>query len=383
MKFPTLVLCLLLTYAVQAQTGKEDFLVLKKHMTPVKAIAFSQDGKILATGGEDKTIMLWNLATNEPRNEIKLNFNIKVLQFTSDQLLLAACGPEIRLIDMQGKLIRTFGGFTTDIWSMQYNEQAGRIIAGSYAKSPKVWDFKTGQPVYNMTGHEKSCLATGISPLGDLAASGSLDRSVRIWDMKDGKQVKKLDIHSDNIFAVDFHPSGKYLLSASADKTIRLWDIQAGKVIRTYHGHEGSIFDVQFLGDGKWFLSCSADKTIILWETSTGKQLHVFEGHAGSVNAIRISPGNKSFASASDDQTVRIWKLEDRFFIENQYHDQLEEAMKGSPLFSPRQANESRQDFAVREKKANSFEDSICHMYYQKYLLLPEIQEEQLQKPQE
>lgn len=356
---------------LSAQTVNEGVKILNKHNAPVQALAFSSDGQILATGGDDKTIYFWNVGTGELAGTIKNFFNIRALQFTPDNLILAACGSDIKLMDMQGKLIRTYGGFTTDIWSMDFNAGEHRVIAGSYAKTVKVWNYDNGSVVFTLTGHEKSCLPVDISPAGDIAVSGSLDKSVRIWNLKKGEQVKKLDIHSENIFAVDFHPSGKYVLSASADKTIRLWNLETGKVVRTYSGHNASIFDVRFSPDGNCFLSGAADKSVILWETATGKILNTFTGHGAYVNEVRFSPDGHSFASASDDQTVRLWNLEKKYFVDAYFEKETEEARQSSPLFAPRKPEESRQAYAVRETEARKFLDGIYDQYYEKYLQLP------------
>lgn len=358
-------------FFLSAQTGKEDARILKKHGAPVKAVAFSEDGQVLATGGEDKTIYFWNVKTGELTGTIKSFFNVKALQFTPDNLILAACGTDIRLMDMQGKLVRTFSGYTTDIWSMDYNASSHKVIAGSYAKSIKVWNFDNASLLFNLSGHEKSCLPVNMNKAGDMAVSGSLDKSVRLWDLQKGGQLRKFEIHSENIFAVDFHPSGKYVLSASADKTIRLYHLETGAVVRTCTGHNASIFDVRFSPDGNCFLSCAADKTIILWETATGKILNTFTGHEGYVNEIRFSPDGQSFASASDDQTVRIWNIEKKYFVDAYFQKEIDEARLASPLFAPRKSEETKQAYAAREIEAGKFLDGLYDQYYQRYLQLP------------
>jgi WD40 repeat protein len=381
--YTVLLLNLVPVLFLSAQSGDPASRILKKHNAPVKALAYSLNGEILATGGDDKTIYFWNVKTGETTGTIKNFFNVKALQFTPDNLILAACGSDIKLMDMQGKLVRTFGGYTTDIWSMAYHPGAQVVIAGSYAKSIRVWNYNTGTLLLTLAGHEKSCLPVALNPAGDMAVSGSLDKSVRLWDLKKGEQVKKLEIHSENIFAVAFHPSGKYVLSASADKTIRLWNLETGKVVRTYKGHEASIFDVQFSVDGKCFLSCSADKTIILWETATGKILNSFTGHSGYVNAVRFSPDGHSFASASDDQTVRIWTLEKKYFVNAWFEKEVEEARQASPLFAPRKPDESKQAYTGRELEAAKFLDGLYDQYYEKYLQLPGLNDpEGIQKPE-
>jgi WD40 repeat protein len=366
--FQILILVLVNTLFVNSQSLDLPAHILKKHNGPVKAIAYSADGQILASGGEDKMIYFWDVKTGELKGSIENYFAIRALQFTPGNLILAACGSDIKLMDQQGKLIRTFKGYTTDIWSLDYSPRLNMLIAGSYAKTIRVWNFETGALQFTLTGHEKSCLSVCIDQAGILAASGSLDKSVRLWDLGTGTSLKKLDIHSENIFAVDFHPSGKYLVSASADKTIRLWSVEGEKVIRTYTGHTGTVFDVRFSADGNHLISCGADKTIILWETATGRMLYTFTGHEASVNSVRFCPDGLSFASASDDITVRIWRLEKRYFVEPYFGKEIEESRLASPLFTPRRSDETKQAYALRELEANKYLNDLYDRYYIQYL---------------
>jgi WD40 repeat protein len=350
-----------------AQEDESVSRVFKKHDAPVKSLAFSGDGKTMATGGDDKMVYFWDIETGEMTGSIENHFAIKSLSFTEDHNLLAACGPDIKLMDRQGNLVRTFSGYTTDIWSLSCHEPTHRIAAGSYSKIIKVWDSVSGKAVLSLEGHEKSCLPVCFSPDGTRIASGSLDRTVRLWDAFSGKQLLQMELHSENIFAIDFHPSGKYLASASADKTIRLWNAETGKIVRTFIGHDGAVFDVRFSTDGNHLISSSADHTIILWETATGKRLHTFTGHTGMVNAVRFSHDNQFIGSVSDDQSVRLWPLEKKYFVEPYYRTEIEEAKAASALFDPRKTNETRQQFSEREKKGESFLKTLYDEYYIKY----------------
>jgi len=352
-----------------AQTEENDVRIFKKHEAPVKAIAISGDDKILATGGEDKMICLWDIASGKILNAFQCEAAIKALSFTPEGYILAACGSEIKLMDNKGKFLQLYMGYTTDIWSMSFNYATKRIVAGSYAKTIKIWDYQSAEVVLSLEGHERSCLPVCFNTEGDRIASGSLDKSVRLWDAKTGQQLNKFQIHSENIFAVAFHPSGKYIASASADKTIRLWDADSGKFVRTFIGHKGAVFDVQFSPDGNHMLSCDADKVIILWETATGKKLYVFAGHTGAVNSIRFTHDGTGFISCSEDQTVRYWPLEKKIFLAGTYYEQeIEKEVTGSPLFRPREEQETKQDYQLRVSKANSFLDELYSKYYIQYI---------------
>lgn len=362
------VVFMMCNFFVLAQESESPNPAYKKHNAAVKALAFSKDGRIAASGGEDKMIYLWDIQTGELNGSIENPFAIKALQFTANDLILAACGPDIKLMDKSGKLIRTFGGYTTDIWSISYHSLTHRITAGSYSKTIRVWDFDSGKLIRSLEGHEKSCLPVCFNAAGSLIASGSLDKSVRIWDATTGIQKNKQELHSGNIFAVDFHPSGRYLASASADKTIRLWNVESGEIERTFTGHDGAVFDVRFSADGNHLISCSADRTIILWETATGIKLYTFTGHTGMVNSVRFSPDGKRIASVSDDQTMRIWTLEKRCFVESFYREEIDHAIASSPLFGPRKSDETRQAYAEREKQAERFMNNLYEDYYLKYV---------------
>jgi hypothetical protein len=331
----------LLLIWMAAPGQSQEVRVLRKHNGPVKALAISRNDKILATGGADRQIILWDPETGQPVTTLENPFAVGYLRFFNDTALFVASGTDIRLIDLQGKLIRHYGGYTTDIWSLDYNATEGLVAAGSYSKNIRLWDLNTGETVRILEGHEKSCLPVCFNPDGRLIASGSLDKTVRLWNAATGQENKKLEIHTGNIFCLAFHPSGKYIASGSADKTIRLWNVDNGRVVRTYTGHTGSVMGLAFTADGHHLLSCSDDKTVILWETFTGRKLNSFTGHVSPVNQVCLSNDNSFFATASEDKTVIIWPLEKRHFVENLYAKEIEEEMNALPLKAMMKAGSS------------------------------------------
>lgn len=371
----TLFLLTLLSFSaaisLQAQNGqgRDSRFVLNKHSEAVKSVAFSADGSTLATGSDDKTIILWNTETGEAITTIGNNFfPVKAIQFFGNNELFAASGPDIKLIDFQGKIILTFPGKTAHIWSLDFDSASGRITGGSYGKTIRVWDVATGKEVLLLEGHEKSTLPVCFNPSGDCILSGSLDQTVRLWDADSGKQLKKMDAHSGNIFSVAFHPGGLYAASASGDKTVRLWDLETGKVLQSYPGHDGAVMSVDFSADGNHLISGSADNTIVLWETVTGNKLYSFVDHKAPVNAVAFSPGGKCFASASDDKTARVWNLEKRMYVDAYFKADIEKEAAASPLFREKLPGEAKQEYNERQDKSNAFLEGLYDEYYKKYL---------------
>lgn len=343
--------------------------VLKKHGDAVNAVTFSVDGKYLASGGEDKSIYIWDFSTGEAEFSMTDNFYpVRSMQFAPGDEMLVSSGPDVKIVDYTGNLKRAFSGYTTHIWSFDYNEHSKRLIAGSYSRKVNVWDFVSGDIIATLDGHEKSVLAVCFSPDGRLAVTGSLDRTVRVWDTDSAKELQKFERHSDNILVVKFHPSGRYFASASLDKTIRLWDPDSGKIVKTYAGHDKGVLDIDFSPDGYYLASGSADKTVILWEVYTGDKLYSFVDHQGPVNAVRFSPDNGYLASGSSDRSVMIWKLNKSIFTNYYFRHEIDDETGRSDLFGPKRKNENKQQFTEREEKARQALEEMHDRYYQKYL---------------
>jgi WD40 repeat protein len=343
--------------------------IFKKHSDAVNTVAFSGDGQYLATGGEDKSIYIWDFSTGELVYSITDNFYpVKSMKFAPDDELLVSSGPDVKIVDYSGNLKKAFSGYTTHIWSFDFNNNSKKVIAGSYSKKVNIWDFITGGITASLDGHEKSVLAVCFSPDGRYAVTGSLDRTVRVWDTDSAKELRKLERHSDNILAVRFHPSGRYFASASLDKTIRLWDLDSGKIVKTYAGHDKGVLDIDFSEDGYYLASGSADNTVILWEVYTGDKLYSFIDHQGPVNAVRFSPDGNYLVSGSSDKTVMVWKLNKSIFTNYHFQDEIEDEIGLSDLFGPKRKNENKQQFAEREEKAKQALEEMHDRYYQKYL---------------
>lgn len=370
-KFAGILVFFLITdfFYLFGQADENLFRVIKKHTDAVHALAFSEDGKYLASGGDDKAIFIWDFQTGELVHSIIGNyFPVKGLQITSDNEILVSSGPDVKIVDFYGNLKRSFSGYTTHIWSFDYNKVTGKLIAGSYSKKINIWDFKTTRIETSLEGHDKSVLAVRLSPDGRFAVTGSLDRSVRVWSTDSAKEFMKLDRHSDNILVVKFHPSGKYFASASLDKTIRLWDLDSGRIVKTYSGHEKGIMDIDFSPDGYYLGSASADNTVILWEVFTGNRLYSFVDHKGFANTVRFSPDGGFLVSGSSDKSVIVWKLNKSIFANYYFQDKIDEAIGMSDIFGPRRKEESKQQFEDRQQQARQTLEELYDQYYQQYL---------------
>ena len=296
-------------------TTYQEVALLTAHTSAVECLAFSPDGHILASGGEDGTILLWHRSTGAEKVLTKSTASVSNLAFSLDGKTIASGGEgTIRFWDtITGEQKQKFTGLPKGIRNLSFSRDGKTIVSVTWGSEICISDTITGKPKKAFTvSTTDGVFSEAFSPDGKIVALGSFDGNIYLSDLSTGKLNRKLTGHSEDVQRVVFSPDGKTLASSSyLDETVRIWDVHTGEHKRTLTEHTGDIEGLAFSPDGKTLASSgSGDGTIRFWDVHTGDQKHAVIGHTDYVYGVAFNPDGKSVASGYSDGSIRFWDAE-------------------------------------------------------------------------
>ncbi len=242
------------------------------HKSWIGRIAWSPEGRILASPLSDGTIRLWDAET--------------------------------------GQCLQTLTGHARIVVAVAFDPKGHTLASVGEDRTVKLWDAGTGQLRLSLKGHSATVFCVAFDPTGRTVASGSIDSTVKLWNVADGELLRSFEEHSDWVKGIAFDATGRTLASASHDGTVKLWDTAGFRLLRSL---ELSTYanGVAFNPTGRILASVgSGTGALTFWDAASGKLLRSLEGHTGSTHDVDFAPNYRLLASKGGvgDHSVRIWR---------------------------------------------------------------------------
>lgn len=260
----------------------------------------SNDGSLFATGYNDSTIKLWDVAGTNSKwyksqndyksrdgRDRKYNFDLE--------------DPRNNYTDLVGH--------SQPVYGLDFSLDNRYLLSSSADGSVRLWSMESKTNVVCYKSHIFPVWDCKFSPLGYYFATASYDKTARLWATNNVNPLRIFVGHLGDVNTVDFHPNCNYLLTGSGDKSLRYWEVHSGECVRTFSGHLGPITSTSVSPDGRTFASGSDDKDIIIWDIASGKKVSTLKGHESTVWSLSTSGDGNILASGSGDNSIRLWDM--------------------------------------------------------------------------
>jgi WD40 repeat protein len=277
----------------------------------VRGIAFRPGGDELVSVSEDGTIEVREAATGRRLTGFGLGDKEPPLALSPNGRRVAtrAVDGNVGLWDVDtGRLLGRLHGYGGDIGGIAFSPDGARIALIGSDQTVKVWDTASRQELCSFIGNTMRPGWLAFNPDGTRLALTGGDSTVRLWDTADGQLLATCTGHTGQVSALAFSPDGRWLASGGQDQTVRLWDGVTGRPLRTWRGHLHAIDAVAFSPDGHWLASATSG-TVKVWATAGDPESRVLPRQTATLSAVAFSPDGHWLASAGHDRTVRLWDV--------------------------------------------------------------------------
>jgi WD40 repeat protein len=284
------------------------------------ALAFSPNGKTLASGSIDCSVKLWDVATGQEKRTLQLEQEVHAVTFSPDDKSLAVGTREaFRMRPDRACSVSVWDVATgtrrpselrpgKGVCALAYAPDGRTLAVGCDDEIVRLWDHEPRPEFVSLPGHPHSeAWDVAFSSDGKTLVSSGDDHLIRLWDVATGRERAPLEGHGSLVTCVAVSPDGRRIAAGDFDRVVKVWDVAMGQVVFTGQ-HEHFVNRVAFSPDGRLLASSDRDRTVRVWDAATGAERAKLTDHKGSVCGLAFA-GPRLLASGSDDGNVRLWDV--------------------------------------------------------------------------
>ncbi|HEY7126564.1 MAG TPA: protein kinase [Ktedonobacterales bacterium] len=313
--------------ATQITVNRQQGFIFTGHLASINALAWSPDGKLIASASDDTFVQVFEATTGTRRLIYRGHAEeVATVSWSPNGRLIASAGQDrtVQVWDAAsgGTPVLTYPGHTDRVNSVAWSSDGHLLASGSDDKSVQVWQASSGERSFTFLGHTAGVLCVGWQPDGSSMASGSWDGTLRDWatfqhgnHFNAGDQIFNYGGHGTNeVYALAWSPDGEFIASAGADQTVQISNGVDGTPTPPFFtdhrrtDHTNRVFAVSWSPDGTSIASGDEDGNVYVWKAAERKTVFRYTGHQGAVNVVAWSPDGKFIASGSADTTVHVWQ---------------------------------------------------------------------------
>jgi WD40 repeat protein len=311
--------------------GTAQLAVFSGHDGVISSVACSPDGSLIASGGYDRVVRLWETGTGNLRTCLTGHTDtVTAVAFAPDGRLLASASADgtVRLWDVEaGREVRCLRGHEQDVLCVAFAPGGERVASGSWDKTARIWGVADGTQQACFPAPNNTVRSVAFSPDGRRLAAAS-GQEVSIRDVANGRELGRLRDPGGMVWSVAFSPEGRRIATGTTDLTVRVWDASTGAEVICFRGPSPVDLDPTFWAtfsgvqavawspDGRSLACGFCDGLVRVWDTVGGNLVAELSGHTNRVTAVAYMADGRHLVSASRDGTVRVWNTAgDRAFV--------------------------------------------------------------------